>query len=49
MVNVAKVNMYGDTIGTFSLDSKYNTIQFQYNRDFIGKGIEPSPLLVSYH
>ena len=46
MVNVAKVNMYGDTIGTFSLDSKYNTIQFQYNRDFIGKGIEPSPLMM---
>ena len=44
MVDVAKVIMYGDTVGTFRWDSMYDVARFEYDSQFIGKGIEPSPL-----
>ena len=43
MVDVAKVNMYGHSVGTFSWDGRYETVRFEYDRGFIGRG---SPLLV---
>lgn len=46
MVDVAKVIMYGDTVGTFRWDSMYDVARFEYDSQFIGKGIEPSPLMM---
>ena len=46
MVDVAKVRMFGDYIGTFVWDDSYKLAKFEYDNDFIGKGIEPSPLMM---
>ena len=46
MVDVAKVRMFGDYIGTFVWDDSYKVARFEYDNDFIGKGIEPSPLMM---
>ena len=46
MVDVAKVNMYGHPVGTFSWDGRYETVRFEYDRGFIGRGLEPSPLMM---
>lgn len=46
MVDVAKVRMFGDYIGTFVWDDSYKVARFEYDSDFIGKGIEPSPLMM---
>lgn len=46
MVDVAKVKMFGNHIGTFRWDNRYDIVQFEYDKDFIGKGIEPSPLMM---
>ena len=44
MVDVAKVNMFGILVGTFRWDSRYEVAQFEYDRSFVGRGLEPSPL-----
>ena len=44
MVDVAKVKLFDRAIGTFRWDSRYNVVQFEYDKSFIGQGIEPSPL-----
>ena len=46
MVDVAKVNMYGHPVGTFSWDGRYETVRFEYDRGFIGRALEPSPLMM---
>ena len=46
MVDVAKVNMYGHPVGTFSWDGRYETVRFEYDHGFIGRGLEPSPLMM---
>lgn len=46
MVDVAKVKLFGVSIGTFRWDSRYNVVQFEYDKDFIGRGLEPSPLMM---
>lgn len=46
MVDVARVKMFGLSVGTFRWDSRYQVAQFEYDRDFIGRGIEPSPLMM---
>ena len=46
MVDVARVNLFGRTIGTFRWDERYDLAQFEYDRGFVGKGIEPSPLMM---
>ena len=46
MVDVAKVNMYGLPVGTFSWDGRYETVRFEYDRGFVGRGLEPSPLMM---
>lgn len=46
MVDVAKVRMYGLTVGTFSWDSRYDVAYFEYDDDFINKGLEPSPIMM---
>lgn len=44
MVDVAKVNLYGQTMGYVRWDERYNRASFEYDTDFIRTGIEPSPL-----
>ena len=46
MVDVAKVFMFGIPVGTFSWNSRYDVVEFEYDRDFIGRGLEPSPLMM---
>ena len=46
MVDVAKVKLFDRAIGTFRWDSRYNVVQFEYDKSFIGQGIEPSPLMM---
>lgn len=46
MVDVAKVRMYGLTVGTFSWNSRYDVAHFEYDDDFINKGLEPSPIMM---
>ncbi|MDE6278347.1 MAG: HipA N-terminal domain-containing protein, partial [Paramuribaculum sp.] len=46
MVDIAKVNLYGKQMGAVRWDSSRNTALFEYAEDFIGKGLEPSPILM---
>ena len=46
MVDVAKVNMFGFSVGTFSWDERYETVRFEYDHNFVGRGLEPSPLMM---
>ena len=46
MVDVAKVNMFGITVGTFRWDEQYQIVRFEYDRSFMGRGLEPSPLMM---
>lgn len=44
MVDVARVVLYGVPIGALQWDGDYNMARFEYDQDFIGRGIEPSPI-----
>lgn len=46
MVDVAKINLYGQQIGTVRWDGAQNIALFEYTDSFTGKGIEPSPILM---
>ena len=46
MVDVAKVKMLGMNVGTVRWDSYYEVARFEYDAQFAGKGIEPSPLMM---
>ncbi len=46
MVDVAQVNLFGRPLGTFRWDERYQVAEFEYDRSFIGKGVEPSPLMM---
>lgn len=46
MVDIAKVNLYGQQIGSVRWDDNRKTSLFEYADDFIGKGLEPSPILM---
>ncbi len=46
MVDVAKVKMSGMNVGTVRWDSSYEVARFEYDAQFAGKGIEPSPLMM---
>ena len=46
MVDVARVNLFGHSMGTFRWDERYQVAQFEYDRSFVGKGLEPSPLMM---
>ena len=45
MVDVAKVKMFDIPVGTFRWDSRYDIAQFEYDKSFIGMGLEPSPIM----
>ena len=46
MVDAARVKMFGLPVGTFRWDERYGVARFEYDQSFIGKGIEPSPLMM---
>ena len=46
MVDIARVNLYGQPVGTFRWDNNRRLAQFEYADSFIGKGLEPSPILM---
>lgn len=46
MVDVAIVKMFGYPMGVFRWDSRYDIVQFEYDKNFIGQVIEPSPLMM---
>ena len=46
MVDVARVNLFGRPMGMFRWDERYQVAQFEYDRSFVGRGIEPSPLMM---
>lgn len=46
MVDVARVTMFGENIGTFRWDKTYDIARFEYDTQFVGRGIEPSPLMM---
>lgn len=46
MVDVAKARMFGLNVGTFRWDNKYNLVRFEYDDDFVNRGIEPSPIMM---
>ena len=46
MVDVSKVNMFGMPVGTFRWDERYNVARFEYDSSFVGRGLEPSPLMM---
>ena len=46
MVDVARVNLYGQPIGSVRWDQRYEIAQFEYDPDFVRLGIEPSPLMM---
>lgn len=46
MVDVAKVRMFGQNVGTFRWDNGRNAALFEYDKEFAGKNIEPSPLMM---
>ena len=46
MVDVARANMFGRPVGTFRWDERHQVAQFEYDRSFVGRGLEPSPLMM---
>ena len=46
MVDAATVNMFGIPVGTFRWDNQYGIVRFEYDPSFVGRGIEPSPLMM---
>lgn len=46
MVDVARVNMFGLPVGTFRWDERYGVAAFEYDASFLGRGLEPSPLMM---
>ncbi len=46
MVDVAKVRMFGQNVGTFRWDNGRNVALFEYDKEFADKNIEPSPLMM---
>ena len=46
MVDVAQVYLFGRPLGAFRWDERYQVAEFEYDRSFIGKGVEPSPVMM---
>lgn len=46
MVDIAKVNLYDQQMGSVRWNNSRNIAQFEYADNFIGKGLEPSPILM---
>ena len=46
MVDVAKVILFGKTMGIVRWNPRYEIAQFEYDTDFSASGIQPSPILM---
>ena len=46
MVDVAKVRLFGLNVGTFRWDEQYEVARFEYDANFVSRGLEPSPLMM---
>lgn len=46
MVDIARAYLYGQPVGTFRWDNNRQLAHFEYADSFIGKGLEPSPILM---
>ena len=46
MVDIARVSLYGQAVGTFRWDSNRQIALFEYAKSFIDSGLEPSPILM---
>lgn len=46
MVDVAMVRMFDLPVGTFRWDEQYEIARFEYDHSFIGRRLEPSPLMM---
>ena len=46
MIDVARVRMFERPMGTFRWDERYQVAQFEYDSSFVGRGLEPSPLMM---
>ncbi len=46
MVDVARVLLFGKPMGIFRWDERYQVAQFEYDSQFVGAGLEPSPLMM---
>lgn len=46
MVDIAKVKLYGNNLGTFRWNEKYAVAQFEYDNSFVSRGIEPAPIMM---
>lgn len=44
MVVVARVNLFGQPMGAFQWDASRSVALFEYDPDFVARGLEPSPL-----
>ena len=47
MVDIAKVKLYGQDLGTFRWDERYAVARFEYADSFVGRGIEPDPIMMT--
>ncbi len=46
MVDVARVLLFGKPMGIFRWEERYQVAQFEYDSQFVGTGLEPSPLMM---
>ena len=46
MVDVAMARMFDIPVGTFRWDGQYEIVRFEYDPSFVGRGLEPSPLMM---
>lgn len=46
MVDVAQVKMFGMPVGVFRWDDTRHLALFEYDKNFVGRGLEPSPLMM---
>lgn len=46
MVDIAKVKLYGNALGTVRWNERYGVAEFEYANNFVGSGIEPAPIMM---
>lgn len=46
MIKIAKAKLWGTVIGIFYLDEAKGYVLFEYDKDFLGSGIELSPIMM---
>lgn len=46
MVDVAHATLFGHLVGSFQWDERYEVVRFEYDKSFVGFGLEPSPIMM---